>query len=190
VKVLIVLGSPRKKGNTDLLVERIAKGIANAGGSVETVRLEGRDIHPCIGCGGCEKEGRCVILDDMQQMYDKIDHADRIVIASPIYFYSVTAQTKAFIDRCQAMWSRKYILSRRRPATGIEKKGYLVSVAATKGERVFESAILTVKYAFDAMDFEYGGEFVVRGVDSKGAILAMPDVLAQAEEFGRKVARD
>ncbi|MDW7771780.1 MAG: flavodoxin family protein [Desulfobulbaceae bacterium] len=189
MKVLIILGSPRKKGNTDLLADRIAEGIAEAGGTIEIVRLEGLDIHPCIGCGGCEKEGKCVILDDMQKLYKKIDDADRIIIASPIYFYSVTAQTKAFIDRCQAMWSRKYILNKRLQH-GVEKIGYLVSAAATKGEKVFESSILTVKYAFDAMDFKYGGEFVVRGVDRKGAILEKPEMLAQAKEFGRKVVRD
>lgn len=189
MKVLVILGSPRKKGNTELLTEKILAGVEEAGGSWEPVRLEGRDIHPCIACGGCEKEGSCVVLDDMQELYDKIDRADRIIIASPIYFYSVTAQTKAFIDRCQAMWSRKYILNKRQKGD-VEKIGYLVSVAATKGQRVFESAILTVKYAFDAMDFKYGGEFVVRGADKRGAILKMPEVLEQAKEFGRKVVRD
>jgi len=189
MKVLVIIGSPRKKGNTDLLVEQMLKGVKEAGGTAETVRLEGLGIHPCIGCGGCEKEGKCVIQDDMQEMYGKIDAADRIIIASPIYFYSVTAQTKAFIDRCQALWSRKYIV-KKRTKHEVEKIGYLVCVAATKGEKVFESAILTVRYAFDAMDFKYGGEFVVRGVDHKGAIMEKQEVLEQAREFGRKVVKD
>ncbi|MDH3328863.1 MAG: flavodoxin family protein [Desulfobulbaceae bacterium] len=189
MKVLIILGSPRKKGNSDLLISKVTEGVEEAGGTNEIIRLEGLEIHPCLGCGGCEKEGKCVIQDDMQEMYKKIDNADRIIIASPIYFYSVTAQTKAFVDRCQAMWSRKYILNKRLKQD-VEKIGYLVSVAATKGERVFESAILTVRYALDAMDFKYGGEYVVRGADKKGAILEMPDVLEQAKEFGKKVVRN
>jgi len=189
MKVLIILGSPRKKGNSNLLISKVAEGVEEAGGTSEIIRLEGLDIHPCLGCGGCEKEGKCVIQDEMQEMYMKIDNADRIIIASPIYFYSVTAQTKAFVDRCQAMWSRKYILNKRLKQD-VEKIGYLVSVAATKGERVFESAILTVRYALDAMDFKYGGEYVVRGADKKGVILEMPDVLEQAKEFGKKVVRN
>lgn len=189
MNVLIFLGSPRKKGNTDLLIEEIVAGVKEEGGIPEVIRLEGMDIHPCIGCGGCEKEGKCVVLDEMQDLYPKIDNADRIIIASPIYFYSVTAQTKAFIDRCQALWSRKYILNTRLPQD-VEKIGYLVCVAATKGPRVFESAILTVKYAFDAMDYKYGGEFVVRGVDKRGVIKDRPEVLQQAREFGKKVVND
>lgn len=189
MKVLIVIGSPRKKGNTDLLISKVMEGIAEAGGSSEVVRLVDYDINPCIGCGGCEKEGKCVVQDDMQEMYPKIDAADRIIIASPIYFYSVTAQTKAFVDRSQAMWSRKYLLNIRLPQD-VEKIGYLVSVAATKGERVFESAVLSARYSLDAMDYKYGGEFVVRGADKRGAIEEMPDVLKQAKAFGKKVVSD
>jgi multimeric flavodoxin WrbA len=189
MKTLVILGSPRKKGNTEILALQVKKGIEEAGGTCETIRLEGRDIHPCLGCGGCEKEGRCVIQDDMQQMYAKIDHADRIIIASPIYFYSVTAQTKTFIDRCQALWSRKYIL-KQRLNPDIEKIGYLLSVCATRGERIFEGAVLTVQYGLDAMDYRYGGDLLVRGVDRKGSMAEFEDELERAVRFGRKIAED
>ncbi len=99
MNVLIFSGSPRKKGNTEILIENVVNGISEAGSTCEVVRLAEQKIHPCIGCGGCEKEGNCVIDDDMQNLYKKIAVADRIIIASPIYFYGVTAQTKAFIDR-------------------------------------------------------------------------------------------
>lgn len=186
MNVLIFLGSPRKRGNTELLLDSVAKGIESAGGRYELIRLVEYDIHPCIGCGGCEKEGRCVVQDDMQEMYDKIDNTNRVIIASPIYFYSLTAQTKAFVDRCQAMWSRKYILNKR-VNQDKRKKGYLVSVAATTGDRVFESAVLTTRYAFDAMDYIYDGELVVRGADKKGSILELPNVPEFARAFGEKV---
>jgi len=186
MKTLIVLGSPRKKGNSELLIEQIESGIKEAGSSCERIRLEGMDIHPCLGCGSCEKTGRCVIQDDMQGLYDKIDGADRLIIASPIYFYGVTAQTKAFIDRCQALWSRKYILKVHQK-TDIPKQGYLVSVSATKGDRIFEGAVLTVQYGLDAMDYEYGGEFLVRGVDERGAISKIKDKLEQARQFGLSI---
>jgi len=187
MKILVVLGSPRKNGNSETLVGKVISGAENAGAACEVVRLSSLNIHPCIGCGGCEKEGICVIDDDMQKLYPKITDADRIIIASPIYFYGVTAQTKAFIDRCQALWSRKYILGRRLEER-LPRIGYYVGVSATRGERIFEGAILSVKYAFDAMDFEYGDECVVRGVDRKGAVSNKEKELSQAYAFGTRIA--
>ena len=183
MNVLIFSGSPRKKGNTEILIENVVNGITDTGSTCEVVRLAEQKIHPCIGCGGCEKEGKCVIDDDMQNLYKKIAAADRIIIASPIYFYGVTAQTKAFIDRCQALWSRKYLLKMRLNAP-VPKIGYFLSVAATKGERVFEGAIFTVQYGLDAMDYSYGGELVVRGVDKRGVIAEIQEELDRAKEFG------
>ena len=183
MNVLIFSGSPRKKGNTETLIENIVNGIAGAGSTCEVVRLAEQKIHPCVGCGGCEKEGNCVIDDDMQNLYKKIAAADRIIIASPIYFYGVTAQTKAFIDRCQALWSRKYLLKMRLNGP-VPKIGYFLSVAATKGERIFDGAILTAQYGLDAMDYSYGGEFVVKGVDKRGAIAGIQKELDRAIEFG------
>lgn len=187
MKVLVVLGSPRKSGNTEILVNSLMDGARSAGAEIELIRLAEYAIQPCVACGSCEKTGRCVIEDDMQQLYDRIDSADRLVIASPIYFYNVTAQTKAFIDRCQALWSRKYLLGKRRGGNA-PRKGYFVSVCATKGERIFDGAILTVKYALDAMDFDYDGALLVKGVDRKGAVAEKPEELARAREFGRGIA--
>ena len=187
MKVLVVLGSPRKNGNTETLVNSLIDGARAAGAAAELIRLADYRIQPCVACGGCEKTGRCVIEDDMQDLYDKIDRADRLVIASPIYFYSVTAQTKAFIDRCQAMWSRKYLLGTRRRGS-VPRRGYFVSVCATKGERIFDGAILTVKYGLDAMDFDYDGALLVKGVDRKGAIDGRPEELERARDFGRRIA--
>jgi len=186
MNVLVLSGSPRKNGNTETMVQNVVFGAEKAGGTCELIRLADKKIHPCIGCGGCEKEGICVIKDEMQDLYPKIASADRILIASPIYFYGVTAQTKAFIDRCQALWSRKYLLNMRLKGD-VPKIGYFLSVAATKGESVFKGAILTVQYGFDAMDFSYGGELVVRGVDTKGAINRFQDELDRAKEFGVRI---
>lgn len=189
MKVLLILGSPRKGGNTELLLEPVMHGVIAAGSSSELVRLTDLDIHPCQACGGCTKTGVCVIRDDMQQLYDKIDNADRIVIGSPIYFYGVTAQAKAFIDRCQALWSRKYLLGQRQ-AGKTTRKGYFVGVAATRGERVFEGAIMTVRYGLDAMDFSYAGELLVRGADKKGEVAQFTGDLEQAYRFGRNMVSD
>ena len=186
INVLIFLGSPRKKGNTEALLERVMRGVREAGAAAELIRLPDLDIHPCLGCGDCEKTGQCVIKDDMRDLYQKIDHADRVVIGSPIYFYGLTAQTKAFVDRCQALWSRKYCLGKRR-AEDNRGPGYFVSVAATKGERIFNGAILTAQYGLDAMDLTYGGELLVRGVDKRGEIKKFDKELERACQFGKDI---
>lgn len=187
MKALVILGSPRKGGNTEILAGQVVAGLKDDGADVEIIRLADYRISPCLACGGCEKTGCCVIQDDMQKLYPRIDGADRLVLVSPIYFYGVTALLKAFIDRCQALWSRKYLL-RQRQQGKVPRIGYLVSAAATKGEKVFDGAILTAQYGLDAMDFTYGGALVVRGVDRKGAVSGMPDELERARQFGRKIA--
>jgi multimeric flavodoxin WrbA len=167
--VLVFLGSPRKKGNTEVLTQAVLDGVTHAGGTPEIIRLNDLEIAPCISCGGCDKTGKCVVEDDMIPLYKKIIATDRIIIASPIYFYGVTAQAKAFIDRTQALWNRKRLQKisgewRENPA----RQGFFVSVAATKGAKIFEGAILTVKYAYDAMDMAYGGEFLVGSEGPRG----------------------
>jgi multimeric flavodoxin WrbA len=188
MNTLIFLGSPRKNGNSEQLLRKIIQGIEQNSGKWEFIRLAELDIHPCIGCGSCEKTGNCVFDDDMQPLYKKIGHADRIIIGSPIYFYSVTAQTKVFIDRCQTLWSRKYILKQK---TGHQnnRRGYLVSVAASHGKRVFEGAQLTVRYAFDAMDFSYADDLLIRGVNTQNALTNRADELQQAINLGLNLSR-
>jgi multimeric flavodoxin WrbA len=144
--------------------------------------LNRKFIH-VLAVEGVRKKGTASLMTICRTFIKKIAAADRIIIASPIYFYGVTAQTKAFIDRCQALWSRKYLLKMRLNAP-VPKIGYFLSVAATKGERVFEGAIFTVQYGLDAMDYSYGGELVVRGVDKRGVIAEIQEELDRAREFG------
>ena len=188
-QILAINGSPRRRGNTEVLLDAMVKGILANGAEIEVIRVSDHNIHPCIGCGGCEKTGECVLEDEMTGLYAKVIAAERIILASPIYFYGITAQAKAFVDRCQALWSRKQLLMqqglwREAPA----RKGYLVSVAATHGSRVFEGAILTARYAFDAMGVHYGGELLVRGVDRRGEMLRDSEQLAAAGRFGEDLA--
>ncbi len=183
---LILNGSPRKNGNTEYIVTMVAEALTKAGAEVDPVRLADLDIHPCIGCGHCEKEGICIFKDDMVPLYEQIAAADKIILASPIYFYGLTAQAKTCIDRCQALWSRKYIL--KEPVSGKPgRKGYLISVAATRGERVFEGAILTARYGLDAMDAPYNGDLLYSGVDFRGAVSEHPDYPDKIIDFIRRL---
>lgn len=184
--VLVFLGSPRKRGNSEVLIDSVIKGIEEGGGSAESIRVADLNISPCIGCGGCDKTGKCVVDDEMQPLYDKITSARRIILASPVYFYSITAQLKGFVDRCQALWNRKRLQVEAGPLPEHQdRKGYLVSVAATRGDRVFEGSVLVAKYFCDATGIEYGGEFLTKGIDHRGEMAKHVDTLLKAEEFGR-----
>ena len=117
---------------------------------------------------------------------DKLLVADRVILAAPIYFYGVPAQAKAFIDRVQALWSRKELLKKDGAwQDNPERKGFLVSVAATHGKRVFEGAILTMKYACDGIGIVYGGEFLVRGIEGRGEMAKVAEEIDKAEEAGK-----
>ena len=152
------------------------------------IRLADLRIAPCINCGGCDQTGICIIQDDVSGIYEKVDQSRRIVLASPIYFYGITAQAKAFVDRAQASWSRKRIQQRKgewRDDPG--RLGFFVSVAATKGEKVFYGAELTAKYFFDAIAVAYGGALLFRGIEKRGDMEKDADKLRQAHEFGRRI---
>ena len=181
------LGSPRKGGNSEVLLQAVLQGVAAAGGRPEVIRLCDLDINPCISCGGCDETGECVLEDDMTPLYDTIMGAQRIILASPIFFYGITAQAKAFIDRTQALWNRHRLWREQGELPkNTDRKGYFVSVAATRGERVFEGAILTMQYGYDAMGMEYGGDILIRGADKLKDMEKMTEELKQAEETGRK----
>ena len=104
-QVVVILGSPRKKGNSSTLAAQISRGAKSAGAEVETLFLQGLKISPCRGCDTCQKDDSkgCAIKDDMQEIYPKLIKADAWVIASPVYWFTMSAQTKTFMDRCYAL---------------------------------------------------------------------------------------
>lgn len=190
-RVLGIFGSPRRGGNTDLLLEETLKGAAAEGARVEEIRLCDFRITPCSECLSCFNDGACVIPDDMQDIYPRLLEADIVILASPIFFYGITGLAKVMVDRCQALWARKYVL--HDPTLGAESKrrrGFFISVGGTKGKRMFEGAVLTVRYFFDAFNTEYSGELLFRGVDASGDILKDPDAFPQGFSAGRKLVSD
>ena len=190
MKVLGLFGSPRRGGNTDLLLQEMLKGAQSPGTEIERIFLSDWNISGCRECRSCEATGNCVVQDQMQEIYPKLLEADFIILASPIFFYGVTAQAKRMIDRCQALWARKYILKKSsvRENAKAKRKGWFLSVAGSRGARVFEGAILTVKYFFDALNVEYAGELTFRRIDAKGAIKKHPSALKEAFEAGQRLA--
>jgi len=186
LKVLGIMGSPRIKGNTDLLLAEALQGAQSQQAEVEKIVVDKLKITPCREYYGCLKDGNCVIRDDMDDIYPKLLEADGIIVASPIFFYGLTAQIKALIDRCQALWARRYILHNLPDSA---RKGVFIAVGATRGKQLFDGSILTVKYFFHAIGVEYVDELLVRGIDKRGEIKEHPTALSDAFELGKRLAQ-
>jgi len=189
IKVLGIAGSPRRGGNTDLLLDEALKGAEEAGAEVEKIYVRNYKITPCIGCNGCFKEGKCIIKDEMEEIYPKLLAADRIIFASPMFFMGLTGWVKTLVDRCQALWAKKYVLKQPvvEPERKAQRRGIFISVGGTKGKNLFNGAILAVKIFFDAMDVTYSGELLYRSIDDKGEIKEHPTALQEAYKAGRKL---
>jgi multimeric flavodoxin WrbA len=132
-EILAIYGSPRRKGNTALLLRKAVEGAREANADVEEIVLRDLKISPCLEIYGCKETGRCVIKDDFQPLYDKLVNCRGLMLASPIFFYTVSALTKAMMDRCQSLWVKRYWIEKT-PFGKKEfaKKGLFISVGATK----------------------------------------------------------
>ncbi len=182
------MGSPRIGGNTDTLLDEALRGAESQGAETEKIIVDRLKITPCREYYGCLRDGNCVIRDDMDGIYPRLLEADIVIVASPMFFYSVTAQVKALIDRCQALWARKYVLKQSPPNSA--RKGAFIAVGATKGKQLFDGSILIVRYFFQAIGVKYTDELLVRGVDKRDEIKEHPTALSDAFELGKRLARE
>ena len=177
MNILIFSGSPRKNGNTDLLVEAFVKG-ASKKHHVEVVSVHDHNVNPCMGCNACfkSKDNSCVQKDDMPLIYEKMSQADMLVIASPVYFYGLSAQLKAVIDRCH---------NPIRDTFPIKKMALLLVGAATLPE-LFDSILAQYQLCLNFFKLEDAGRVLVRGVKDKGDIKTI-DALNEAFELGQQI---
>lgn len=186
IRVLGILGSPRRQSNTEILLDSALAGAVDRGAEIEKVLLSEMDIAPCKEIYACLEAGRCAIQDDMQFLYEKLLSADHVIFASPIFFYGITAQAKAMVDRCQALWVKKYILGMDRDDTRI-RRGAFISVGATKGKNLFDGAVLTVKYFYDAIGVDYVNALLVNKVDTTARIREHPSAIRDAFLLGQQL---
>ncbi len=189
-QIIAIYGSPRRDGNSAALLKQAVAGARQEGAHVEEVFLRDFKISPCLEIYNCIKTGECAIRDDFPELLAKLEASTGIMLASPIFFYSVSAHTKIFMDRCQSLWVRKYWIEKqifgKTPET---RKGLFISVGATEGKKLFDGAILTVKYFFDVLDAGLWKTVLCRGVDRKGEIEKKEDYLNEAYQAGRDLAR-
>ncbi len=187
-KVLGIAGSPRRGGNTDLLLQQVMLGAGRQGAETKIVILDELNIAPCRHCDKCLPAGKCVIEDDMQWLSQELREADYFILASPIFFMGVTAQVKAMIDRCQALWVIKYVLNLPiAPNSFGERKGLFISAGGKKLSNLFSPAIATVKSWFATLDISYAGDLLLSGIEGKGAITKHPTALQEAFLAGQKL---
>jgi multimeric flavodoxin WrbA len=184
-KIIVILGSPRKNGNSAMLAQQVVKGAVSEGAEVETFFLEEMDISPCRSCYACqaEKSTGCAIDDDMQRIFPRLVECDAWVIASPVYWFNMSAQTKIFMDRCFAL-------------TAYSKdafKGKRLAIAMTYGDKdPFASGCVNALRSFQDA-FRYVGARIIGMVYGSamnaGEISSNTEVMKEAEELGRSLAK-
>ncbi len=191
LRVLGLAGSPRRQGNTEVLLDAALKAAQDAGAATEKIVLNNLKARPCQHCDGCLHTGVCIIDDDIQPFHRKLLEADRIVLASPIFFMSVTAQAKIAIDRCQALWVARYLLKQRHPlaSDGSRRRGLWIGAAGMDRPLpyLFDGARRVVRAFFAACDVEYGEELLYPAMDEYREVHHHPTALQEARDAGSRL---
>jgi multimeric flavodoxin WrbA len=187
LKIVAFHGSPRIGGNSDTLLQEALKPAYGEGHEVTVFSPNRMNIKPCQNCGGCEETGVCVIGDDMAAVYDSIRRADRVVVASPIFFFALSAQIKAVIDRFQCFWCQKYLLKNQIPAGPRGRKGLLFLVGGMKKDVGVQCGEATAKAFFRTISVPEHETLSFLGIDRKGAILDHPTALQDAYSAGERL---
>jgi multimeric flavodoxin WrbA len=178
MKVLGLVGSPRKGGNTDLLVSALLFGVGAAGGEVEKLFIYDFDIAPCVDCRGCKKEPfQCVVKDAMKQLYPKLEAADVIVFGTPLYWYGPTAKMKLLLDKL-----RPYIASKK-----LKGKRAVLVVPSEEGPKACSSLVSMFEQSFGYLGLELAGR-ILATASEKGEVQRQPKVLDEAFQLGKTLA--
>jgi multimeric flavodoxin WrbA len=182
-KILAVVGSPRKGGNTDLLVAKMAEGAQAAGAQVETIHLGELAIRECDGCHACWCGRPCSKDDGMRPLYPKIGASDLIVFGTPVYWYGPTALMKAFIDRFV------YFNNETNRSMVRGKRAVVAVVLEETHEETWRPVVEFFEKSLGYLEMRLAGTIVVPGVGKKGEIREHPDRLEEAYHLGSTLAR-
>jgi multimeric flavodoxin WrbA len=191
-KIVAIYGSPRKKGNTSLLLDEFLKGAIAADGlsekdlKIKKIITADLNISPCKECGNCSKTGECIVNDDMQQVYKELIEADFLVVTSPVFFTTVSGYLKALIDRCQRFWSLKY--EHRKKVIKKNRKGIFISTAGSEFRNIFDCPKRVIRSFFDVLYVDYLRDFVFNNIDNPGDILRDKKAMETLYRFGREEA--
>lgn len=176
-RIVVLIGSNRRNGNTDLLAKAFAKG-ASKNNIVEIVSVADYKVNPCIGCNSCftREDNKCFQNDDMPKIYEKLRNADMVVIASPVYFYGISAQLKSIIDRLHTPMRNEFNI----------KKLALILVGAATLPELFDSIKLQYQLVLNFFKLEDAGTILVSGAKDKGDVKES-EAIKQAYDLGLSV---
>jgi multimeric flavodoxin WrbA len=190
-RVFGLSGSPRKGGNSDVLLKHILKGVNENKVPAEAVRLCNYDYQPCIGCEKCRKDNMCTGLNDgMHLLYPKVIESQGIVLVCPTHNYNVTAWMKAFIDRLYCL----YIFDNNRPRgwssrlTGQNRKAVIAAVCEQVDKKDMGFTIEAMRLPIEALGYEVVGELAVFGIFDKGKVQDEDETLTKAIKLGNQLA--
>lgn len=193
-EVPAVLGlacSPRKHGNTDIMLDSALEGAREAGAvPVEKFYVQEHDINPCRACNACFKTGQCVQKDEMQLLYPKLLSSKAVILAAPIFSMNLAAQAKMVIDRLQCCWAGKFVLKQHTVEEGLReaRRGLWLSAAGSRREDVFDFAVPTVRYFFDMLEIKDWSRVTINNVEDKGDIRNVEGALQECIRAGAALA--
>lgn len=192
MKILAVSGSPRKNGNTETLLASFLKGAEEVGAEAKFVRLADIPFKNCKGCNACHKNGMCIIKDELTPLFDEILASDILVLASPIYSMTVTAEMKGFIDRGQFIWAQKCVLKslifdEEHLNTHL---GIFFSTAGQDVPKLFDAAFPPMRAFFNDAGFPYRENILFPGMDTKLGGKTTPELREYAYARGKEIAEE
>lgn len=189
IKVLGISASPRKGGNTEKLLDQVLAGAKTQGAAAEKLVLNELKFVPCQDCGGCDETGVCIEEDEMEFVYEKVKKADIVILASPIFFGSLSAQTKMMIDRFQSWWVAKYVLKKPWTEKG-DRRGFFLCVGGQQDRQdYFEAAEKLVRILWANINVAPDGTLFYPGIDRLGDIEKHPTALSDAFLAGKKLVK-
>jgi len=187
VAVLVCIsGSPRRGGNSDLVADRVKGKAEEKGWTAKKLVLNEMNIRPCQGCERCSSTGVCDADDDMAVVYKALKEADVVAVVSPVYFGTVSAQTKIMVDRIQCEYIRKYVLKIPRDGTRIQL-GVFISCGARSTEKNFACSDAVMEIFFGTLDVRYDTRIFVDGVENKGDVAAKKAALGKIDAMCERI---
>lgn len=189
-RIVAVYGSPRRRGNTATLLSRAVAGAREAGAAVEDIVLRDLKLSACLEIYACRADGECRIRDDYQRIRDLVLTSGGLMLASPIFYYAVSAHTKAFMERFHSVWVQRHGLAREAgaPAAAPRRKGLFIAAGATRGKKLFDGALLSVRYFFETLEMDLWRALLYRGLEFEQDAAGRPEFLEEAYRAGRELA--